>query len=242
MKTFDKSRVKAILFDSGRVLNQPSTGHWFIPPKFFSYVDKHKFDSIKKSRKREAFSKAYEYIDKQKFILTEGDEYTHFLEYYKIFSNNLPELGLTNGDIKSITTDYVYNYEKYTFFEDVPSVLQKLSQSYKLAIVSDAWPSLEGIFINMNLRKYFSSFIISSQKGITKPNELMFRLALQELNLSPKEALFIDDNPKNCEAAIKFGIPSIILCRDLKSYIYTKIKYRNILVARNLNDIYALLK
>ncbi|MDZ4992564.1 HAD-IA family hydrolase [Clostridium perfringens] len=242
MKAFDKSKVKAILFDSGRVLNRPTTGHWFITPNFFEYVDKQKFDSIKKSKRNNAFSKAYEYIDKQKFILTESDEYTHFLEYYKIISNNLPELDLTNGDIKSITNDYVYNYEKYTFFQDVQNVLQKLSQSYKLAIVSDAWPSLEGIFINMNLRKYFSSFIISSQKGITKPNELMFRLALQELNLSPEEALFIDDNPKNCEAAIKFGIPSIILCRDLKSYIYTKIKYRNILVVRNLNDIYALLK
>lgn len=242
MSNLNKTKVKAILFDSGRVLNQSSTGHWFITPNFFKYVDRHKFDSIKKSRKKEAFSKAYEYIDKQKFILTESDEYTHFLEFYKIFSDNLPELGLTKDDIKSITNDYVYNYEKYTFFEDVPTVLQKLSQSYKLGIISDAWPSLEGIFINMNLRKYFSSFIISSQKGITKPNELMFRLALQELNLSPEEALFIDDNPKNCEAAIKFGIPSIILCRDWKSYIYTKIKYRNILVSRNLNDIYALLK
>lgn len=163
------------------------------------------------------------------------------LEYYKIISNNLPELDLTNEDIKSITNDYVYNYEKYTFFEDVPSTLQKLSQSYKLAVVSDAWPSLEGIFINMNLRKYFSSFIISSQKGITKPNELMFRLALQELNVQPEESIFIDDNPKNCEAAMKFGIIPIILCRDFKSYIYNKIKYRNILVVRNLNDIYDIL-
>ncbi|HHD2753222.1 TPA: HAD-IA family hydrolase [Clostridium perfringens] len=241
MKAFDKSKVKAILFDSGRVLNSPTTGHWFITPNFFEYVDKQKFDSIKKSKRNNAFSKAYEYIDKQKFILTESNEYTHFLEYYKIISNNLPELDLTNEDIKSITNDYVYNYEKYTFFEDVPSTLQKLSQSYKLAVVSDAWPSLEGIFINMNLRKYFSSFIISSQKGITKPNELMFRLALQELNVQPEESIFIDDNPKNCEAAMKFGITPIILCRDFKSYIYNKIKYRNILVVRNLNDIYDIL-
>lgn len=78
MKAFDKSKVKAILFDSGRVLNRPTTGHWFITPNFFEYVDKQKFDSIKKSKRNNAFSKAYEYIDKQKFILTESDEYTHF--------------------------------------------------------------------------------------------------------------------------------------------------------------------
>lgn len=241
MKTFDKSKIKAILFDSGRVLNRPTTGHWFMTPNFFEYINKEKFMSIKKSKRNNAFSKAYEYIVKQNFIITEGDEYVHFLKYYKILADNLPELDLTEDDITLLAKDYVYNYEKYTFFEDVPSTLKNLSQSYKLAIVSDAWPSLEGVFINMNLRKFFSSFIISSQKGITKPNELMFRLALQDLDIKPEESIFIDDSPKNCEAAKKFGINPIILCRDFKSYILNKIKYRNILVIRNLKDIYDIL-
>lgn len=35
--------IKAILFDSGRVLNKPVTGHWFITPNFFSFVDENKF-------------------------------------------------------------------------------------------------------------------------------------------------------------------------------------------------------
>lgn len=241
MKTFDKSKIKAILFDSGRVLNRPTTGHWFMTPNFFEYINKEKFMAIKKSKRNNAFSNAYEYIVKQKFILTESDEYVHFLEYYKILANNLPELALTEDNIELLAKDYVYNYEKYTFFEDVPSTLKNLSQSYKLAIVSDAWPSLEGVFINMNLRKYFNSFIVSSQKGITKPNELMFRLALQELNIKPEESVFIDDNPKNCEVAKKFGITPVLLCRDFKYYIFTKIKYRDILVVRNLNDIYDIL-
>ncbi len=38
--------IKAILFDSGKVLNEPVTGSWLITPKFFKYVDKCKFDSI----------------------------------------------------------------------------------------------------------------------------------------------------------------------------------------------------
>ncbi len=40
--------IKAILFDSGRVLNMSSTGHWFIPPNFYKYVNKEEFLSIDK--------------------------------------------------------------------------------------------------------------------------------------------------------------------------------------------------
>lgn len=34
-----KRKIKGILFDSGRVLNESSTGHWFISPNFFKYVE-----------------------------------------------------------------------------------------------------------------------------------------------------------------------------------------------------------
>lgn len=39
----DISNVKAILFDSGRTLNVPRTGHWFITPDFIDIIGKTKF-------------------------------------------------------------------------------------------------------------------------------------------------------------------------------------------------------
>ncbi|MGG5460917.1 HAD-IA family hydrolase [Clostridium sp. B9] len=234
---FNKDNIKAILFDSGKVLNFSTTGHWFISPKFFDFVDKQTFNSIKPSKKKLAFSKAYDYIKSQNFIQTEAEEYMHFLKFYKIFSEALPELNLSDYDIENIAKDYVYNYGKYIFFDDALSVVPNLAKSYKLGIISDAWPSLEGVFINKNFRKYFDSFVISSQKGITKPNDLMYRLALTELNISPNEAIFIDDNPRNCEAAERLGIHSFVLCRNFKSFIYTKIKYRNLNIIRSLDEL-----
>lgn len=234
---FNKDNIKAILFDSGKVLNYSKSGHWFISPKFFDFVDKKIFNSIKSSKRKLAFSKAYEYINSQKFIKTETEEYMHFLKFYKIFSETLPELNLNDKDLENITKDYVYNYEKYTFFHDALNLVPKLSKNYKLGIISDAWPSLEGVFINKNFRKYFDSFIISSQKGLSKPNDVMYRLSLKELNISPKEAIFIDDNPVNCEAAEKLGIHSFVLCRSFKSFIYTKIKYRNLNIIRSLDEL-----
>jgi len=115
--------------------------------------------------------------------------------------------------------------------------IQELSKNYKLAVVSDAWPSLENVFRQAGLRNYFSSFIISSQKGITKPNELMYKSALDELNVSSEEAIFIDDSIKNCDGANKLGIKSFLLCRDLKSYNYNKSTCEKYTVVRSLKDI-----
>jgi len=135
----------------------------------------------------------------------------------------------------------VYNYNKYSFYKDVFKLIPELSRQYKLAIVSDAWPSLENVFRKANLRDYFSSFVISSVKGVTKPNELMYKIALNELNVSPKQAIFIDDSIKNCDGAIKLGIRSFVLCRDWRVYAYNKLNHGNYNIIRNLNDIKKLL-
>lgn len=238
---FNRKKIKAILIDSGRVLNKPATGHWFITPNFFSYVSKKSFNSITISQKNEAFNKSGEYIMKQKLIINEEEEYKHFIEYYRIFSKNLPQLQLNDHDVQAIAKDLVYNYSKYCFYEDAVNMIPELSKVYKLAVVSDAWPSLENVFKKAQLRDYFSSFIISSIKGVTKPNELMYKTALEELNVSPEEAIFIDDSIINCDGAIKLGINSFVLCRDWRLYLHHKFTLRKYNIAKDLNSIKNLL-
>jgi putative hydrolase of the HAD superfamily len=239
--SFDKRRIKAILMDSGRVLNRPVTGHWFITPNFFNYVDKERYSSIVVSQRNEAFNKAGQYMMKQNLILNEEEEYKHFVEYYRIFSKSLPQLQLNDNDIQAVAKDLVYNYSKYSFYKDVVKLIPELSKVYKLAVVSDAWPSLENVFKKTELRDYFSSFVISSIKGVTKPNELMYKTALEELNVPPDEAIFIDDSIKNCDGAINLGINSFVLSRDWRLYVYNKLTNRNHNIIRSLGDIKKLL-
>ncbi|WP_035796851.1 HAD-IA family hydrolase [Clostridium akagii] len=239
--SFDKHKIKAILIDSGTVLNAPVTGEWFISPNFFSYVDKKNYNSISASQKRQAFIKAGEYISDQNLIINEKEEYKHFVEYYRIFSKYMPQLQLHNKQIQAIAKDLVYNYYKYSFYKDVFKFIPELSKKYKLAVVSDAWPSLETVFRKANLMEYFSSFVISSVKGVTKPNELMYKTALEELKISAEEAIFIDDSIKNCDGAIELGISSFVLCRDWRIYIYNKVTHRDYNIIRNLKDVRKLL-
>lgn len=61
--------LKAILFDSGRVLNDPRTGHWFIPPNFYKYVNRNKFGLLDENVIEIAFYKALQYLNQKNFII-----------------------------------------------------------------------------------------------------------------------------------------------------------------------------
>lgn len=235
--------IKAILFDSGRVLNGPVTGHWFITPNFWEYVNKDVFDSLDKSKIASAFAQADKYIITQKLMTTKDEEYKHFIKFYEIFSSRLPELQLSSETIENIARDLVFNPQKYVFYDDALAVIPELKNKYKLAIVSDAWPSLLDVYEKNNMTSYFDSIVISSFLGTSKPDSKMYNTALEELNVEPEEAIFIDDSPKNCMGAMAVGINTVLLCRNKHAYIKEKIKSvgKGYKVINNLNQIYKIL-
>lgn len=219
-----KDNIKAILFDSGRVLNKPATGNWFMTPKFFEYVDEEKYRKVDSKKITQAFREAGKYIDAQKIILTKEEEYKHFVEFFKIFAENVPELEIEQNQVELLAEDLVNNASKYTFYEDALQIIPKLKQKYKLTIVSDAWPSLRDVYVEQKLDTYFDCFVISSIVGVTKPHEKMYVTALNEVGITAEEAVFIDDNLKNCIGAMEVGIYSILLCRNKLAYVWHKLK------------------
>ncbi len=237
-------KIRAILFDSGKVLNGPVTGHWFITPNFWNYIDKNTFDSIDKNRVVAAFKKADQYIVNQKLMKTKEEEYLHFIKFYEIFASQLPELNLTSDAIEGIATDLVFNPHKYVFYDDALSVIPKLKSTYKLAVVSDAWPSLLDVYKENHMDSYFDSMVISCFHGTLKPDSKMYCTALQELNVNPEEVIFIDDSLKNCMGAMSLGIKTVLLCRNKQTYIAEKIKSfgKGYKVINNLKQLYKFLK
>jgi putative hydrolase of the HAD superfamily len=210
----ETNKIKAILFDSGRVLNYPRTGHWFMPPNFFKHIDRNKFSSLDLELVNTAFQKASKYLDSYPFILTEEDELEKFIEFYNIFAEELKELGFGKSEALELAKDTVLNDDKFVFYEDVFEYIPLLARHFKLGVISDTWPSLERVFRNVGLRHYFGAFIMSSVLGVLKPHELMYTTALKELGVKPEEALFIDDNIVNVEGARKLGMQGLVILRD----------------------------
>lgn len=63
-----------------------------------------------------------------------------------------------------------------------------------------------------SLNDYFDALYLSYRLGIMKPAPDFFRQVLDNENILPEETLFVDDGPRNVEAAGKLGL--ITMCPD----------------------------
>ena len=68
---------------------------------------------------------------------------------------------------------------------------------------------LRPILQEYSLEPLFDAIIISGEVGMIKPDPNIFLHALNYLHSEPATTIFIDDNPRNVDAAAKLGITPI---------------------------------
>lgn len=103
----------------------------------------------------------------------------------------------------------------FQLYQDTVSVLEKLTKNgVTLGIISDAWPSLHNKYVTLGIRHYFKSFTISAEVGCCKPDELIYRKAIDEIGIVPENLLFVDDDFDNVKGAIRTGINGIVMLRN----------------------------
>ena len=99
-------------------------------------------------------------------------------------------------------------------FAEVPGVLERLrAGGVGMAIVSDNWPGLEGLYRQLGLHTYFQAFVTSAELGCRKPDPRMYRAGSDALGLPPRECLFVDDDPDLVAAAIGLGYGGTAIIR-----------------------------
>jgi HAD superfamily hydrolase (TIGR01509 family) len=91
-------------------------------------------------------------------------------------------------------------------------LLEGLSERYRLGIVSNFYGNLEFLCDEIGYGKFFDVVIDSARVGVTKPHAAIFEAALERLNCSPEQAVFVGDNPVRDMAAAKaLGMPHVWL-------------------------------
>jgi 2-haloacid dehalogenase len=96
--------------------------------------------------------------------------------------------------------------------EGTVDILQKLKNAGTYGLYGLTNWSTETFPIALARFDFFSLFdgiLVSGVERIRKPNPAFYQLLLSRYNLLANECLFIDDNRRNTEAAIKLGISSI---------------------------------
>ncbi len=87
--------------------------------------------------------------------------------------------------------------------------LRSLKPKYKVGLISNAWDGLRAYIEKEKFADVFDEMIISAEVGVAKPAEKIYRIALEKLQVKPKEAVFVDDFIENIEACEKIGIKGI---------------------------------
>lgn len=146
---------------------------------------------------------------KLNFITTWDEEEEYYKRYYGTIAQELGEKELTNELL--FFTHFAAHCELFTEVEDV---LNELRKKYRLAVISNAMPSMDWIFDRLRIRKYFDSIILSAFEKVEKPGEEIYYAALNKLKVSSEESIFIDDIIENVVGAQRIGIRGIHLDRS----------------------------
>lgn len=108
--------------------------------------------------------------------------------------------------------------------KDVPQrnldLLKELrAKDYRLILLSNTNPFMMDWALSSefdgkgsSINDYFDALYLSYRLGIMKPAPDFFRQVLDNENILPEETLFVDDGPRNVEAAGKLGF--ITMCPD----------------------------
>ncbi len=69
---------------------------------------------------------------------------------------------------------------------------------FKLGLITNGMNHIQyGKVDRLGIREYFHVIVVSEEAGVKKPDERIFRMALERLGLRPDEAVFVGDHPRN---------------------------------------------
>lgn len=203
------NNIKYLILDFGKVLAGPTTGDWFMTPKFLELVNTTYLEPTKFA----AAVKKFGYLLDEK-LLTETEEYQMFLKFYRNLLLELNYPHLSTNLIHSLAYNFTYEEDKYTFYPNISKELNKLSQKYTLLLLTDNWPCVIRILKKHDLYSYFQQIYISSIYGVKKEDKVFFDYPLIDFNIQPGEALFIDDNETLLDIAVQKKIKVKLMDRQ----------------------------
>ena len=210
---------EVVFFDVGHTIDMPASGDWRLSKKFYEIVG-NSLDSLPGELIDEALGIAGNYLAANHLCSSEEEEYERFLEYFRIISGNL-NLGLSEDKLCEIAYDHTYNMDNYIIYPDAREVIETLSHTYRLGIISDTWPSIYNQLRSLDVLQFFSFTTFSFELGVFKPDKRMFLDALEKCGCEAEKTVFIDDVPVNLEGAAKLGITPVLIAANPASDVKT---------------------
>lgn len=118
----------------------------------------------------------------------------------------LQSLGLPPEHKESVRADFfagdIIDLELVNF-------LRSLRPAYKTGLISNAWPDLRDYIVRQGLADAFDYMVISAEVGVMKPEAKIYQIALEQAQVHPNEAVFVDDFIENVYGAQVVGMHAV---------------------------------
>ena len=104
-------------------------------------------------------------------------------------------------------------------YPDAAECLERLSERYRLGVIANQLPGTAERLKKFGIDGFFDVVIASAEEGIAKPDQAIFRLALDRAGCAPQEAAMVGDRPDNDIApANSLGMTTIRIMRGFSQY------------------------
>ena len=203
----NKLDIQGVIFDYGGTIDTNSR-HW-------AEVLWEKYVEMKVPVDKESFREAYVHgertLAKVRLVLPEHDFHEVLRIKTRIQMEYLVEHGKLNGQeaqekaYAAHVADLCYNYV-LNVLERTRPVVQKLSERYKLVLVSNFYGNIETILKDFGLAQFFSAIVESSVVGVRKPDPAIYQLGVDAMGYPADKVLVVGDSfSKDVVPAKKVG-------------------------------------
>jgi len=117
------------------------------------------------------------------------------------------KLRLPASEAKSIHTEF---FAGDVIDRDLLDFIRALRPHYKTGVISNAWGDSRDYIVKNQFDDAFDTLILSAEIGMMKPQPEIYQRALKQAQVEAHEAAFVDDMPKNIEAANALGMHGIV--------------------------------
>ena len=199
--------IKAVFFDRDGTLTYTNPEKIKLRNELISGLSGKPF-TLTYERSMQLFSQSNYHL-----VKTLEDEKEFFLRYYRCL---LIDEGVTENADKyaDILLKELWCNNDRLLYPEAKDVLDYFrSEGFLMGVISDTSPSLQYSLEQLGLGEYFHSYTASSLVSAQKPSPIIYRSALQSLNVTAAESLYIDDCYEEASGAREMGFTSFYLDR-----------------------------
>ncbi len=189
----------------------------------------------------EDFLRHYEVVNERLWADYRAHKITKNAVKYGRFEETLAKKNIDDEHLARFMGDtfVIKCTENDTLVEGAKELIQNLSRTYQLHIVSNGFIEAQYRKLELTgLRPFFKGITLSEEIKIQKPDRRFFEHALKNVNARKKESLVIGDSwESDIQGAINFGLDAVFFSYDGKAAPDASIP-----TIFKLNELYSILE